>query len=109
MSVPVVVEIPHKLGRAAARARVEAGIGRIADVIPGGTLVEHHWNGDSLACTLGAYGQQVTGRLDIVQDKDRVEIDVPFFLAIFADKLRAKLEREAPKLLEGDAPSPPAA
>lgn len=75
----------------------------------GGTLVEHHWNGDSLACTLGAYGQQVTGRLDIAQDKVRVEIDVPFFLAIFADKLRAKLEREAPKLLEGDAPSPPAA
>ena len=32
--------------------------------------------------------------------KVRAEIDLPPFLALFADKIRAKLAKEAPKLLE---------
>ena len=37
---------------------------------------------------------------DLNKDKVHAEVDLPPFLALFADKVRDTLRREAPKLLE---------
>jgi hypothetical protein len=100
MPDPISVDIPHKLGREAAKARVSGGIGKLAGMFPGGGTVEHRWEGDSLFFTVSAMGQRVASRLDVFDDKVHAEVDLPPFLALFADKIREKLRQEAPKLLE---------
>jgi hypothetical protein len=65
MADPVVVDIPHKLGRDAARARIAGGVGKIAEIVPGGGHVEQRWEGDTLHFTVSAMGQQVASRLQV--------------------------------------------
>jgi hypothetical protein len=100
MPEPIIVEIPHKLGLAGAKARVAGGIGKLADMFPGGAAVDHRWEGDTLHFTVAAFGQRVASRLTVEEAKVRAEVDLPPFLALFADKIRAKLAKEAPRLLE---------
>ncbi|WP_431469603.1 polyhydroxyalkanoic acid system family protein [Sphingosinithalassobacter sp. LHW66-3] len=100
MPEPITVEIPHGLGRDAAKERIDKGIGKLADMFPGGGTVEHRWEGDTMAFTVEAMDQRIACRLDVEEDKVRAQIDLPPFLALFAEKIRAKLTREGPKLLE---------
>lgn len=100
MSAPIEIDLPHKLGRNAARARIEGGFGKLAGFIPGGTVSEHHWEGDTLSFTVEAMGQRVGSRLTVFEDKVHAVFDLPPFLALFADKIRAKLAKDGPKLLE---------
>jgi hypothetical protein len=100
MTAPIELDLPHKLGRAAARARIEQGFGKLASFIPGGQVTEHHWEGDTLSFAVEAMGQRVASRLTVLDDKVHAVFDLPPFLALFADKIRAKLAKEGPKLLE---------
>ena len=100
MTQPVEVDIPHKLGKAAARTRVEAGFKQIADLIPGGHVTTHRWEGDSLTFTIEGLGQRVSSRMDIFADKVHAVVDLPPFMALFAEPLRAKLAKEGTKMLE---------
>lgn len=99
MAEPISVDIPHKLGREAARARIAGGIGKFAEMIPGSAMTEHRWEGDALFFTLKAMGQTVSSRLDVADDHVRATIDLPPFLALFADKIRERLAKDGPKLL----------
>jgi hypothetical protein len=100
MPEPIAVDIPHQLGLEGARTRIAGGIGKLADMFPGGGTVEHRWEGDTLHFTVSAMGQRVASRLEVLADKVHAEVDLPPFLMLFADKIREKLKREAPKLLE---------
>jgi hypothetical protein len=100
MAEPVSVDVPHKLGREAARARIAGGIGKLADMFPGGNMVEQRWEGDTLHFTLSAMGQTVASRLEVFEHHVHAEVDLPPMLALFAGKIREKLAKEAPKLLE---------
>ncbi|ODP37722.1 polyhydroxyalkanoic acid system family protein [Sphingomonas turrisvirgatae] len=100
MPDPVIVDIPHKLGKEGARARLASGVGKIGSMIPGGGAVQERWDGDSLHFTVTAMGQTVASRLDLHDDRVHAEVDLPPFLALFAGKIREKLLKEAPKLLE---------
>ncbi len=100
MSEPVVVEVPHKLGLAEARRRVDAGIGKLSGWFPGGAEVEHRWDGDVLGFTVAAMGQRIASSLDVRDDRVIATVDLPPFLALFADRIRAKLTKEAPRLLD---------
>jgi len=99
MADPVVVDIPHKLGRDAARARIAGGVGKIAEIVPGGGHVEQRWEGDTLHFTVTAMGQQVASRLEVFEDRVHAEIDLPPMLALFAAKIRAKLAEKGTILL----------
>lgn len=100
MTEPIRVEVPHKLGLAEARRRVNGGIGKLAGMIPGGAAVDHAWSGDVLAFTVAAMGQRIASTLDVRADRVVATVDLPPFLALFADRIRAKLAKEAPRLLE---------
>jgi hypothetical protein len=99
MADPVVVDIPHKLGRDAARARIAGGVGKIAEVVPGGGQVEQRWEGDTLHFSVAAMGQRVASRLQVFEDKVHAEVDLPPMLALFASKVREKLVEKGVKLL----------
>jgi len=100
MADPVKVDIPHKLGRDAARARIAGGVGKLAGMIPGGGTVEHRWEGDTMHFGVSAMGKKVACRLEVFEDRVHAEVDLPPMLALFAGKIRDKLASGATRLLK---------
>jgi hypothetical protein len=100
VTAPIEVDLPHKLGRAGARERMERGMGKLADFIPGGTIAEQRWDGDTLVLTVEGMGQRVGARLTVLETHVHALFDLPPMLALFAGKIRDKLQKEGPKLLE---------
>ena len=100
MPEPITVDIPHKLGRDVARARIAGGISRLAGMFPGGGHVEERWEGDTLHFTVSAMGQRVASRLEVFDGYVHAVVDLPPMLALFASKIREKLAKEAPRLLK---------
>jgi hypothetical protein len=100
MGEPVEMDIPHKLGKAGVRARLDKGIGKIATMIPGGAVVDHRWDGDTMHFTVQAMGQTIASRLETFEDKVHAAIDLPPMMALFANQIKAALETQAPKMLE---------
>ena len=101
MAKPVVVNIPHELGREEARRRLETGFGRIREQIGGKALAfEERWEGERLHFKAGAFGQNVTGRADVLEKSVRIEVDLPWILASIAEKLQHRIRKTGTLLLE---------
>jgi hypothetical protein len=100
MSEPIEMDIPHKLGKSAVRERLDKGIGKIGTMIPGGAVVDHRWDGDTMHFTVQAMGQSIASRLETFDDKVHAVIDLPPLMALFANQIKAMLQKDAPKLLE---------
>ena len=104
MSRPVTVNIPHNLGKDEARRRIDEGFGKMRQQMVGGMgamlAFQDRWEGDVLHFEGGGLGQKLTGRLELMPDSVRVELDLPEILAAIADKIAGKLRSEGQKLLE---------
>jgi hypothetical protein len=102
MSTPITVDIPHGLGRQEARRRIEAGFGRLEQQLLAGGLVRArtNWSGDSLSFSAQALGQALCGRLDVLDNRVHMEVELPLVLAMIADQVRGRLQREGQLLLE---------
>lgn len=96
---PITVQIPHKLGRADAKQRLEKGVDKLTSFIPGSTVTEHHWDGDTLAFTVQAMGQKVAAKLDVFDDRVRAVLDLPPMLAVFGNKAKQFFLKNGTKLL----------
>jgi len=101
MNKAITVAIPHQLGRAEARRRVDEGFGDFSRHLggPAGALTRS-WSGDRLNFSLEALGQAITGFLDVTDDSVRVEVLLPGFLAMIAGKVKGTLQKEGQLLLE---------
>ena len=99
MSKPVVVSIPHELGRAEARRRIEEGLGRLTGQIGGVGDLTRTWDGDLLRFSLVAIGQTVSGTIHVQEREVRLEILLPGIFAMVANKLKGRLRDEAQLLL----------
>jgi hypothetical protein len=102
MGRPVTVTIPHRLGRAEARARVDAHLDQFKAQLSGAGLgkVQHAWSQDRLGFSAKALGQTINGSLDVQDDAVQIEIMLPGLLAGFAEAVAAKLQSQGPALLE---------
>lgn len=104
MSVPITVTIPHKLGKAEARRRLEEGFGSIQQQMTGGLkgMLSFHqrWEQDRLCFEGGTLGQKLTGSIEIAEDAVRIQLDVPELLAALADRMKTALQKQTGKLLE---------
>ena len=100
MAKPVVVNIPHDLGRNEARRRLENGFGRIRGQIGAfGLSFQERWEGDRLHFEGGRFGQKIAGRIDVLESSVRVEVDLPWILAGIAEKLQGRVQNEGRLLL----------
>ena len=100
MTTPIQVDLPHKLGAAEAKRRIEGGIGRLKDFIPGGAEVRSAWTGDRLGLQITAMGQEVNAQIDVRDTHVRVELLLPPALAFFGKAIEAALRRKGGDLLE---------
>ena len=104
MSRPVAVDIPHALGKAEARRRIEYGFSNVQQQLGGGMLgmvsFQQRWEGDQMNFEGGVMGQRISGRLEVRDDCVQMQIDLPDLLAALADRVKASLKKETAKLLE---------
>ncbi|WID99026.1 polyhydroxyalkanoic acid system family protein [Bosea vestrisii] len=102
MKRPVTITISHSLGRDVARRRLQGGVGKVRDKLGGFgmQLVEESWQGDTLQFGVAALGQTISGKIEVEDALVRVEVMLPLMLAIFAEKLKLGVEKQAQILLE---------
>jgi hypothetical protein len=101
MTKPLVVSIPHQLGTAEAQRRLRTGIEQIKDQYAGKfALLEDRWTGPHLDFRLGALGQTVTGKLDITDDHVTLAVELPWMLAMLAEKAQNLIRSKGQLLLE---------
>ena len=105
-NTPIQIDLPHKLGLAEARRRIEGGVGSLKDHIPGGAEVRSAWNGDQLGLQIAAMGQEVNARLDVRESVVRVEMLLPPALAFFARPIELALKRGGAAMLEDKRDAP---
>lgn len=101
MSKSLVVSIPHELGRAEARRRIDAGLGRLTAQIGAAGELERRWEGDVLHFALRAIGQTVTGTVAVDEREVRLDIVLPGIFAMIAGKVKGRLRDEGQLLLGG--------
>ena len=101
MSKPVVVSIPHQLGKEEAHRRLKGGMGRLREQF-GDKLgqIEDTWTGDHADVRLTVLGQSVTGGLDVMDTEVRVEVQLPWMLAMLAEKAKGLIQKQGTLMLE---------
>jgi Putative polyhydroxyalkanoic acid system protein (PHA_gran_rgn) len=80
MSAPLIVSIPHRLGREEATCRLKAGLTRAAASIPMLQVDEERWEGDRLFFCVRTLGQAASGHLDVAEAHAWLEVTLPWLL-----------------------------
>ena len=100
MATPITVSIPHQLGRAEARRRIEAGFAKIVQQLPGGGgSCSERWDGDRLTFGVGAMGQTIAGVVNVLDAAVTIEIELPGVLGMIAGGLKDRLQKAGQLLL----------
>jgi hypothetical protein len=101
MSKPLVVSIPHRLGREEAVRRLKSGLGRVRTNYSHFMSVQQEvWTGDHLQFHLSVLGQAASGTIDVADDHVRVEVTLPWLLAKLAEKIQPMIRKEGTLMLE---------
>jgi hypothetical protein len=101
MSQPLVVTIPHRLGREEALRRIKSGLTTArAHYSAFLTINEETWSGDQLAFRVSAVGQSANGLIDVADAHVRLEVTLPWLLAKLAEKFTPAIRKEGTLMLE---------
>lgn len=93
-------DIPHTLGRAEARRRIEAGLPKLAQHIPGGGTVDAQWaDADRLTLAITAMGQKVAVDMAVEEARIAGRVQVPMMLAMMGGPIAEFVKTSAEKML----------
>ena len=99
MSAPLVVSIPHHLGREEASRRLKGGLARAAASVPVLSVDEERWDGDQMFFRVRALGQAASGNINVADDHVRVEVVLPWLLQRFAQMAQIAIRDRGTLLL----------
>ena len=97
---PLSIDLPHSLGRAEARRRIENGTGSLGPHLPAGATVQSGWAGDRLNLLISMMGQDVSAAVDVQDSLVRVEIVLPPALGFFRPLIEAGIRKGGEQMLE---------
>lgn len=101
MPRPVIVDIPHKLGKEEAKRRLQSGFGNVRSNVSANFMVlKDTWSGDHLDFQASLLGQTTRGKLDVADDHVRLEVELPWPLALLAEKAKSLVKRQGQLMLE---------
>ncbi len=104
MGEPVIVTIPHRLGKQEATRRLQTGFGNVRSTIGQKFVVlKDEWKGDHLDFQASLLGQTTTGKVDVADDHVRLEVELPWMLAMLANKAKAIVQKQGQLMLEKPA------
>jgi hypothetical protein len=100
MATPIIISIPHELGRDEARRRIQAGFAKILDLLPGsGGARTERWDDHRLTFSIAAMGQTVSGVIHVLDAVVTMEIMLPGVLRVIAGGLKGRLQNVGQRLL----------
>lgn len=101
MSKPLVVSVPHQLGRDEAIRRLKDGLRwsreRYGAVI---SFQQEDWRDNQLDFRVGALGQSASGLVHVSDTDVTLSVQLPWLLAKFAEKAQTMLQKQGHLLLE---------
>ena len=100
MAEPVVVTIPHKLTKEEAARRLKKGFADVRSFGEKFVVLTDDWNGDHLDFKASLLGQTTTGMVDVGEHSVRLEIQLPWMLALLANKAKAIVQKQGQLMLE---------
>ena len=105
MTKPLVVTIPHRLGRDEAVRRIKSGL-RTAQEKFGQffSLQEEVWTDNRLQFRVTALAQTASGTIDVLDDHVRLEVVLPWLLAKIAAAVQPVIRKEGTLMLEDKRP-----
>jgi hypothetical protein len=105
MPQPVIVTIPHQLGKDEAKHRLQAGFNNARSRVSNSFVtLKDAWTGDHLDFQANLLGQSTIGSVDVAEDPVRLEVQLPWVLAMVANKAKALLKRQGQLMLEKPTP-----
>ncbi len=99
MPAPLVVSIPHSLGRDEAMRRLKTGLSRAASSVPVLQVDEERWEDNRMVFRVRALGQAAAGHVDVADDHVKVEVVLPWLLQRFAEAAQAAIRKRGNLLL----------
>ena len=101
MPPPLIVSIPHRLGRQEAKRRLDTGISRLGPELAGLVrTLDYSWDADRLSFRASAMWQTITGAIEVLDDAVRVEIHLPWMMHLLADTVARQVRRRGIAMLE---------
>ena len=101
MSKPLIISIPHHLGREEAERRIRSGLAsaraNYATII---NILDETWIGDRLTFNISVLGQPAAGLMDFVDDHVRLEVTLPWLLAKIVEQFTPTIRKEVTLMLE---------
>lgn len=100
MSEPLIVIIPHKLGKEEALRRIHPALGKAAQSVPTLHVEEEQWAGDTMNFRVRALGQVASGNVHVGDASVRLEVTLPWLLHKFAEVVQTTIAGRGRILLE---------
>ena len=101
MSNAIVVTVPHNLGAEEAKRRINEQLEHLRrDYIDKVAYSEVNWDADTADLRVVALGQTVTGKICVLSDSLRIEVQLPWILAALTEKIQGVLKNKAEESLK---------
>ena len=101
MSQPLVVSIPHRLGKEEALRQLKNGLGNAGANFGHLFIVqEEAWIDNHLQFRISVLGQPASGAIDVADDHVRLELVLPWLLAKLVETFQPLIRKEGTLLLE---------
>jgi hypothetical protein len=101
MATPIIIDIPHSLGRDEAKRRMTSGVGKLVSHIPGGAAtVTHSWpSRDQMSLIVATMGVEVPCTVDAEDARLRVTLLLPAMLNLMSGPIKAIVQQQGERLL----------
>ena len=100
MSAPLIVTIPHKLGKEEALHRVKPALSRASESFPVLKVEQEVWSGDRMEFRVRAMGQVAAGNIQVGDNDVRLEVTLPWLLHKFGQVVQRTIAGKGQILLE---------
>lgn len=98
---PLIVSIPHRLGKDEAVRRLKTGLDRAAQQFGHIVKIEREtWDEDRLTFQATAIHQTISGVIDVMENSVRLEVTLPWLLARLAKGIQDTIAKRGALLLE---------
>ena len=100
MTQPLVVSVPHQLGKDEAIRRLKSGLETVRTKFGQVFIVqEQSWTDNHPLFRISALGQSATGTIDVEEDHARLEVTLPWVLAQVAKTIQSAVQKQGTLML----------
>jgi len=94
-------EVPHSLGRAAAKSRLETFLAKIEEKYQGQiNEMTGQWEGDTLKYSFTTFGIKIAGTMEVQEDQVVLHGDLPFSAMMFKGKIASSIKEGLERTLQ---------